>query len=63
MSWHAALSWLALGLTLVCLGILLYFPWRDRHLRGRRIKNREIERERITRSMPNFALRDFKDRR
>lgn len=62
MTWLAALAWSAVGLILICVAIVAFCVLRDRSLRGRRISNQEIQRERITITLPNFAMRDFKDR-
>lgn len=63
VGWVPALCWSAVGLFLICVAIVAYCVVRDRQLRGgRRISNEEIQRERITISIPNFALRDFKER-
>ena len=49
------------GFALLCLIWYARSVIRDFRLRGRRISNAEIHRERITIQIP-FALRDFKDR-
>jgi len=63
MNWSPAFAWIALILFALCVGIVAYFPLRDRRLRGIRISNREINRERVTITLPNWAMRDFKERK
>ena len=62
MTWLTAAIGCAIGLFVICAVILAWCCIRDMRLRGVRVSNREIERERITITMPSFALRDFKNR-
>jgi uncharacterized membrane protein len=62
MTWAPALIGCAIVLLVLCIGICAVCALRDRSLRGTRISNEEIQRERITLSLPNFAMKDFKDR-
>lgn len=57
MGWLGALSLLCLAVIALCAYVVL----RDRSLRGIRISNQEIQRERVTISIP-FIDRDYKDR-
>lgn len=58
MSWVGALSLLCILGFLACVLIVAYCEIKDRRNRGMRISNGEINRERITPSIPF----DFKDR-
>lgn len=60
MGWVAALVSLAVLVDLICVGIVVFCMMRDRGLRGTRISNQEIQRERITISIP-FMHHDYKD--
>lgn len=57
MGWMGALSLLCLAVIALC----AYLVWRDHSLRGMRISNAEIQRERVTISIP-FIDHDYKDR-
>lgn len=52
----------------LCVFLLLVLAWcvwvvaRDQRNRGMRVKNCEVERERVTITLPSFAMRDFKER-
>lgn len=62
MGWMGALAWSAVGLLMICGAIIAYGPLRDRSLRGRRVSNGEVQRERVTIMIPADWLQLFKDR-
>jgi hypothetical protein len=62
MTWAPALIWTFGGLILLCAAVVLWPEMRDRKNRGMRVRNGEVYRERITRTLPDNWLRDFADR-
>jgi hypothetical protein len=62
MDWLPCAIWCMVGLFLLCVAIVAWCVIRDRNLRGTRVTNEELSRERVTISLPNFCMRDFKNR-
>lgn len=58
LGWAYAL----MALLALILALCAWVVWRDARLRGQRIDRKKWVRERVTISLPSFAMRDFKNR-
>jgi hypothetical protein len=56
------LSLLALAGVIACIGVILYCVGRDRASRGMRVKNGQVYRERVTKTLPDEWLKNFYER-